>query len=159
MESEKQLLEKIKNIQMNKLFNKGTYVDILTNNVWKQGIIKDIKLNNKYDIIYLFKESQFKKKPDTPIASISIIGENTSLSDNLIRTKCLNNDIFQLENKEALELLTESIQSLNIDLNSNEIIEEKKEQNDEKEKDLYKGYDLNQFLCGSFIDFLAFIYK
>ena len=158
MESEKQLLEKIKNIQMNKLFNKGTYVDILTNNVWKQGIIKDIKPNNKYDIIYLFKESQFKKKPDTPIASISIIGENTSLSDNLIRTKCLNNDIFQLENKEALELLTESIQSLNIDLNSNEIIEAKKEQNDEKEKNIYKAYNLSQFLCGTFVDFLAFIY-
>ena len=151
--SEKQILEKIKNIQTNKLFNIGTYVDLNIHNGWRQGFIKDIKQKNKYDIIYIFQEGQYKRKSDISISSLALIGENSSLSNTLIRTKCFDNDIFQLENKEALTLFKECIQKLNIDLNKNEIPEENKETNNDE----YKAYNLNQFLCGTFIDILAFI--
>ena len=158
---EKDIIEKIKTIQIKNLFQAGVYIDIHINNYWFQGIIKDIKSNNKYDIIYLFKDDQFKRKPETLLSSLSIIGENTTSPDNIIRKRCLDNDLFQLDNKDLLDLLKQKIQEFDIDLNSNEIHDKDDENEEQKENNSinYKGYNLYQFLAGIFIDSLAFIYN
>ena len=157
--SEKNILEKIKALQIKDLFQIGKYIDIHTNNYWCQGIIKDITQNNKYDIIYIFKDNQFKRKQDVSLSSLSILGENTTSQENIKRARCLDNDIFQSENKELLELLNQKIQELNIDLNKNEIhnIEEEKKDVKENNNLNYKGYNLYQFLSGTFIDTLFFV--
>ena len=153
---EKSILEKIKSIELNKLFVKGTYVDIYINKCWCEGIIKEIN-ENKYDIIYLFKDRQLKRKQDIKLSSLSIIGENTNSVENLIRAKCLNNDIFQMEKKELIEFFMQKIQELNINLDTYEIVDKENENNKEKEDNNYKGFNLHQFLSGTFIDILIFI--
>ena len=112
--SEKNLIEKIKLIKLQELFQKGTYVDYSTNNIWCQGIIKSIN-NKKYDVIYIFRDNQHKRKSDIPLSSLSIIGENTiNNDDSSVRAKCLDNDLYQLKKKELIELLNQKIQELNI---------------------------------------------
>ena len=154
-----QLLEKIKAIQIKDLFQIGKQIDIHTNNYWDQGIIKDITQNNKYGIISMFKDSQFKRKQDVSLSSLSILGENTTSPENIKRARCLNKDIFQSENKELLYLLNQKIQELNIDLNKNEIYDKEEENKDTKENNNlnYKDYNLYQFLNGTFIDTLFFV--
>ena len=132
--SEKDLIEKIKSIKLQELFKKGTYVDYFTNNIWCQGIIKEINQNKKYDVIYIFRDNQHKRKSDISFSSLSIIGENTiNNDDSSVRAKCLNNDIYQLENKELIELLNQKIKELNINLEKNEISVNENENKDEKE--------------------------
>ena len=58
---EKNILEQIKSLKLKNLFQIGTYVDIYINNCWCQGIIKDIKPKDKYDVLYLSKDNQFKR--------------------------------------------------------------------------------------------------
>ena len=157
--SEKDLIEKIKSIKLQELFKKGTYVDYFTNNIWCQGIIKEINQNKKYDVIYIFRDNQHKRKSDISFSSLSIIGENTiNNDDSSVRAKCLNNDIYQLENKELIELLNQKIKELNINLEKNEISVNENENKDEKENNNnYTGFNLYQFLSGTLIDALVFI--
>ena len=157
--SEKNIIEKIKSLQLSQLFQKGIYVDISTNKLWYQGIIKEVN-KNKFDIIYIFKDNQFKRKSDISLSSISILGENTNTPEERMRVKCLNNEIYQSENKELINLLNQKIQELNINLETNEIIEQEKDKEikDDKEKtNNFKGYILYQFLSGTIIDTLVFI--
>ena len=53
-----------------------------------------MKSNNKYDIIYLSNQEQIKRKNDMPFSYLGIIGDNTNKSENIIRSRCLNNIIF-----------------------------------------------------------------
>ena len=157
--SEKNIIEKIKNLEIKNLFQIGIYIDIYINKWWFQGIIKDIKQNNIYDIIYIFKDNQFKRNQNVSLSSLSILGENTTSPENIKRTRCLENDIFQLESNELLDLLNQKIQELNIDLNKKEIHDKEEENTDPKENNNFKGYNLYQFLSGAFIDCLAFIFN
>ena len=91
---EKDLIETTKSIKMNNLFIKGTYVDLYIQSTWRQGYIIEMKSNNKYDIIYLSNQEQIKRKNDMPFSSLGIIGDNTNKSENIIRSRCLNNIIF-----------------------------------------------------------------
>ena len=153
------VIEKIKNLEIKNLFQIGIYIDIYINKWWCQGIIKDIKQNNIYDIIYIFKDNQFKRNQNVSLSSLSILGENTNSPENIKRTRCLENDIFQLESNELLDLLNQKIQELNIDLNKKEIHDKEEENTDPKENNNFKGYNLYQFLSGAFIDCLAFIFN
>ena len=159
--AEKNIIEKIKNLEIKNLFQIGIYIDIYINKCWCQGIIKDIKQNNIYDIIYIFKDNQFKRNQNISLSSLSILGENTTSPENIKRTRCLENDIYQLESNELLDLLNQKIQELNIDLNEKEIHDKEEENKDPKENSNsnFKGYNLYQFLSGTFIDCLAFIYN
>ena len=153
--NEKQLIEKTKSIQMANLFMKGFYIDLKIKNVWKQAYIIDIKPNNKYDLIYLHQE-QIKRENDIPFSSLGIIGEHSSSAEYVTRIRCLNNDIFQMQCEEVIDLLKEKINEFNIDLKEYKLIIIEK---NEDENDLYMGYNLYQFLTGIFIDCLAFIYN
>ena len=157
--SEKAILEKIKTLKLNNLFQLGDYVDIYINKKYYQGIIKEVKEKNKYDVLYDIQETHFNRKKDASLSSLSIIGEYTTSPENIMRKRCLNNDIYQSETKEVIDLLNQNIQELNIDLNKNEIIETENNENKENNKDYYKGYSMHQFLSGTFIDILAFIYN
>ena len=157
--SEKAILEKIKTLKLNNLFQLGDYVDIYINKKYYQGIIKEVKEKNKYDVLYDIQETHFNRKKDASLSSLSIIGEYTTSPENIMRKRCLNNDIYQSDTKEVIDLLNQNIQELNIDLNKNEIIETENNENKENNKDYYKGYSMHQFLSGTFIDILAFIYN
>ena len=157
---EKNLLEQIKSLQLKNLFKIGTYVDIYVNNCWCQGIIKDIKPKDKYDVLYLFKDNQFKRKTDTSLSSLSILGESTNSKENIIRANCLENDILQSSTKELLDFFQQKIQEMNLDLTANKINEKEENENKDKKENeniVYKGYNLYRFLSGTFIDVLVFI--
>ena len=156
---EKNILEQIKSLKLKNLFQIGTYVDIYINNCWCQGIIKDIKPKDKYDVLYLSKDNQFKRKTDTSLSSLSILGENITSIENIIRANCLENDILQSKSEELIDFFQQKLQELNIDLISNKINDKKEKQKNTKENEntVYKGYNLYQFLSGTFIDILAFI--
>ena len=51
-----------------------------------------MKSNNKYDIIFLLNQ-EIKRKNDMAFSSLGIIGDNTNKSENIKRSKCLNNTI------------------------------------------------------------------
>ena len=166
--SEKDLIEKAKSIKMNNLFVKGMYVDLYIQSKWRQGFIIEMKSNNKYDIIYLLDQEQIRRKNDMNFASLGIIGDNTNKSENIIRSKCLNNIIFQMENEEVVDLLKEKINEFMIDLENYKIINIE-ENNDIEKKDIenipndsdmeiYLGYNLHQFLSGIFLDCLSYVY-
>ena len=159
--SEKNILEKIKNIQTNNLYKVGDYVDIYMNKYYYQGIIKQINQNKKYDVLFLFKDSQFKRKQDISLSSLSIIGEHTNTADNILRTRCLNDEIYQSEDKDVINLFNQKIQELNIDLNKNEFCAQENQDIENKKKDgnYYEGYIFHQFLSGTFIDILVFVYN
>ena len=162
--NEKDLIEKTKSIKMNNLFIKGMYVDLHIQNTWKQGYIIEMKSNNKYDIIYLSEQQQIKRKSDTSFTSLNIIGDNTNKSENIKRSRCLNNNIFQMKYEEVINLLKKKINEFNIDLENYKIIyiEEKNNiQNSPNDTDMeiYLGYNLHQFLSGIFLDCLSFIYN
>ena len=89
---EKDLIEKTKSIKMNNLFIKGTYADLYIQSTWRQGYIIEMKSNNKYDIIFLLNQ-EIKRKNDMAFSSLGIIGDNTNKSENIKRSKCLNNTI------------------------------------------------------------------
>ena len=166
--SEKDLIEKAKSIKMNNLFVKGMYVDLYIQSKWRQGFIIEMKSNNKYDIIYLLDQEQIRRKNDMNFASLGIIGDNTNKSENIIRSKCLNSIIFQMENEEVVDLLKEKINEFMIDLENYKIINIE-ENNDIEKKDIenipndsdmeiYLGYNLHQFLSGIFLDCLSYVY-
>ena len=165
---EKELLEKTKAIKMDNLFIKGTYIDLYIQKSWRQAFIIEIKPNNKYDIIYLSNQEQIKRKNDCSFSLLGIIGDNTNTSENIIRKRCLNNDIFQMEYEEVIDLLKQKIDEFKIDLeqykinnikdhNDTQIEESDKKNNNNYE--IYIGYSLHQFLSGIFIDCLAFIHN
>ena len=128
-----------------------------------------MKSNNKYDIIYLSNQEQIKRKNDMPFSSLGIIGDNTNKSENIIRSRCLNNIIFQMEYEEVIDLLKKKINEFKIDLENYKIINIE-DNNDIKKKDIennpnkndieiYLGYNLHQFLLGTFLDCLSYIYN
>ena len=158
--SEGNIPGKIRSIQLKQLFQKGIYVDIQTNNYWCEGIIKDINENDKYDIIYVFKDNQMERKANIPLSSLSIIGEKSYSQDILRRTRCLKNEIYLSEINELIKLLKEQLQELNINPNSNEIQYNKNNEIKKDKDDIninYKSFLLHQFLCGTFIDILVYI--
>lgn len=158
--SEGNILGKIQSIQLKQLFQKCIYVDININNYWCEGIIKDINENDKYDIIYVFKDNQMERKANIPLSSLSIIGEKSYSQDILRRTRCLKNEIYLSEINELIKLLKEQLQELNINPNSNEIQYNKNNEIKKDKDDIninYKSFLLHQFLCGTFIDILVYI--
>ena len=156
--NEKKLIEKTKSIDMPNLFTKGTYIDIYIQKTWRQAYIIDTKPNNKYDIIYL--TDQIKRKNDMSYSSLGIMGEHSSSVEYLTRNRCLDNNIYHMEYDGIMDLLKERISDFNIDLEGYKIIkiENDKEKN-EDENDAYIGYNMYQFLSGTFIDCLAYIYN
>ena len=165
--SEKELIEKTKKIQMENLFIKGTYIDLYIQGTWRQAYIIDMKPNNKYDIIYLSNQEQMKRKNDVAFSLLSIIGDNTRTSENIIRNRCLNNEIFQMDIEKVIDLLKQKINEFHIDLIEYKIISVKNNSDENKddknskeiEDNIYIGYNIHQFLSGIFIDCLAYIYN
>ena len=161
--NEKELIEKTKTIEMNNLFIKETYVDLYIQSTWRQAYIMDMKPNNKYDIIYLSPQDQIKRKNDLSFSSLSIIGDNTNTQENIKRNRCLNNNIFQMNIENVINLLKQKINEFNIDLEKYEVKEDNNNgigntnNNNDNDNYIYNGYNMHQFLSGIFIDCLAFI--
>ena len=162
--SEKDLMEKTKSIKMNNLFIKGTYVDLYIQSTWRQGYIIEMKSNNKYDIIFLLNQ-EIKRKNDMSFSSLGIIGDNTNKSENIKRSRCLNNTIFQMEYEEIIDLLKRKISEFNIDIVNYKIInlenndKDIENKSDDNNIEIYLGYNLHQFLSGIFLDCLSYIYN
>ena len=159
--NEKELIEKTKSIEMNNLFIKETYVDLYIQSTWRQAYIMDMKPNNKYDIIYLSPQEQIKRKNDLSFSSLSIIGDNTNTQESIKRSRCLNNNIFQMNIENVIDLLKQKINEFNIDLEKYEVKEDNNNEtgnsNHDNDNYIYNGYNMHQFLSGIFIDCLAFI--
>ena len=159
--NEKELIEKTKKIRMENLFIKGTYIDFHIQGTWRQAYIIDMKPNNRYDIIYISNQEQIKRKNDIPFLQLSFIGDNTNISDNIIRNRCLNNEIFQMEVEDVINLLKKKLEEFKINLVGYVMMksDNTKKDNIDNEDNIYMGYNLHQFLSGIFIDCLAYIYN
>ena len=173
---EKNLIEKAKSIEMNNLFIKGAYIDLHIQSIWRQGYIIQMKSNNKYDIIFLLNKEKIHRTNDLPISSLGIIGDNTSNPENILRQKCLNNNIIEKDIEDLIEFLNQKLGEFNISLSEYKFLkneeskneenkdeenknEENKDEKNNESNEIYRGYNLHQFLSGIFIDCLAAIYN
>ena len=176
----KKKLENFKNYQIEQILKKDTYINAIINDNCFQGFIKDIKSNNKYDIIYSDLSDKLVFKNNLTIKEISFLGSNYTSNNNNIRENYLNPKFNDIEKDTDLNLLIlDKLRELYIDINliNNEIdgfIDEKKyiiENLSELQKDnpgkIIKdekgeeynitGYYTTQFFSGIFIDVIIYI--
>ena len=181
MEAIKKKLENFKNYQTQLILKKDFYINVTINDNCFQGFIKDIKSNNKYDIIYSDLSDKLVFKNNLTIKEISFLGSNYTSNNNNIRENYLNPKFNHIEKDTDLNLLIlDKLGELYIDLNiiNNEIdgfnIDEQKyiienisellKDNpgkiikDEKGEEYnITGYYTTQFFSGIFIDVIIYI--
>ena len=161
---------------------KGFYVDILIDDKWNQGYIKEEKQNNKYDVIYLSLPNKILIKSNISNKALSFFGDNYYEKNNYIREVFLDKSISELEIKNLYDLLLYKLKEINIDFDIIEKIVSKIEDNQnynmniienyensfEKENEKYKidrnnnkinitGFYTYQFFSGFFVDVIIFI--
>ena len=185
MENEnKKKLENVKYFPKEFLIKKDFYIDILINNNWHQGYIKEEKLNNKYDILYLELANKTQIKSNISRKELSFFGENYYQNNNNIRETFLNKNIKDLDSNELFNLLIEKLNEINLDYKNIEKIISKTEENqnnnnnnfnenygnlfnEENQKFIIKnennieynitGFYTYQFFSGMFVDALVYV--
>ena len=184
MENENEKLENMKNFPKELLIRKNCYIDILINNNWHQGFIKEEKLNNKYDILYLELPNKTLMKSNISGKGLIFFGHNYYQNNNNIRETYLNEIYKDLNDDELFNILIEKLNEINLDYENIEKIitrfEEKQDYNiitnffknenilnKENSKFIFKdennneynitGFYTYQFFSGIFIDTLVHI--
>ena len=174
-ESEKELLESIKNIDTKKLIMKNTYVQTLINDSFRQGFIYEVKGN---DDIFILIIQNFKGLFDIPINMLYFFSENDYSEEYKIRDDLLNLHLRELNADKLISQINKKLKSFNIKLNSRKINPLKKGFNNNSitnitvtktsnnENKIYDkngkniditGYYIYQFLCGYILDCLFII--
>ena len=181
METFKTKLENLKNFPIEKINKKDSYIIISTNDNLYQGIIKEIKSNNKFEANYLISSNKLENKINLTNKDISFFGTYNLPSINSIREIYLNEKFNDIQQETDLNLMIlNKIREIYIDINqiNSEIeklnINEKKYKienlselekdnpsliiQDENGKDYnITGYYTMQFFSGLFIDLIVYI--
>ena len=175
-ESEKELLESIKNIDTKKLIMEQTYVEILLNDSFRQAFIYEIKGNN--DDIFILTTQNVKEFLNIPINMLYYYSENDYTEEYKTRDDILNLQLSDSTPDKLIFQINKKLKSFNIKLNSKKINPSKKGYNnnslsniiltktsnnenkisDKNGKNIdITGYYLYQFLCGYILDCLSII--
>jgi hypothetical protein len=174
-ESEKELLELLKNFDKTKLFKKQSYVEILINDKFVLAFIANEVNNQKLDLY--IPNCYFK----ADVSTLNFFGENDYSEDIKIRKSPINFELNRLEVSEIINNIKKELNNFNITLNSKPNISlssDKTNNNrtglsfslennlniDEKENEIpdkkgklinVTGYLLYQFLEGYILDSLS----
>ena len=140
---DKDLQEKIKNLNTSLLFKKNSYIEIFQYDQWFPGYIIETKPNNKFDIIYSPTKGQLKRKNDISIKQLNFFGENNLQNGSSKRENCLNYNLHQVNVDKLFEIFNDKLNKININNNEN---------ND------FIGYETYQFVSGYIFDILINIY-
>ena len=124
MEESKKIFENLKNFPTEQILKKDTYINVLINENYYQGFIKEIKPNSKYEVFYLASSNKLETKNNLTSKEVSFLCSNYLSSNYNIREIFLNdkiNDIL-LDNDLNLMILNK-IREIYIDINiiNNEI--------------------------------------
>ena len=175
-------LENNKNFPTEILIKKDFFVDILIDDKWHQGYIKEEKPNNKYDVIYLSLPNKISVKLNITKIGLSFYGDNYYQNNNNIREIILGNFVNELEANNIYEMLVNKLTDININLDVIENIISKIEDNQNYNTNIFENYENNfdknnnkyiienndnkinitgfyayQFFSGFFIDVIVFI--
>ena len=131
---EKELLEEIKNFDINNLYQKGSYIDYFIQNCWTQGYIIKVRSNNKYDISSLLSHNQIKIDEDISSNYFGFFGENSFKNACPTRGICLNKELYRMQANQILQIFTIKLKKSNIELNF-DLKEKKKIKNKNQEKE------------------------
>ena len=181
MEETKKILENLKNFPIDQILKKDTYINVLINEIYYQGYIKEIKPNSKYDVFYLASSNKLETKNNLTSKEVSFLGSNYLSSNYNIREIFLNDKINDVLLDTDLNLMIlNKIREIYLDINiiNNEIenfnMKEKKyiiknlselEKNspsllfkDEKGNEFnITGFYTMQFFSGFLIDVIIYI--
>ena len=162
--SEKEILENLKNFDTKNLLTKESYVEINIQGNYHQAYIYGVKPNDQYEI-YINKATH----GEASINMLSFFGENLLTKDYYIRKNILNPDLedYKQEPRKLKYILIKKLGCFNIKLDSYKKQNQNKKNykspnsNTEKECDLedkngkkiiVSGYQLYQFLNGDVLD-------
>ena len=173
--------ENLKNFPIEKILIKDSYINVLINENYYQGYIKEIKSNSKYEIVYLSSSNKLENKNNLTSKEIFFLGCNYLTNNNNIRDIFLNeklkevlldNDLYSILLNKAKEIYIDiskiNTEVDNLDINNQKYIMNNLsdfEQNnpsllvqDEKGNEFnITGYYTIQFFSGFFIDVLVYI--
>ena len=171
-DSEKEILENLKNFDTKKLLKKDSYVEIQTAEGFKQGFIYDKKEKEKYDIFI----QNVKGLHEIPINILNFYYENDYSEESKQRNVVINFDLCNKQPSSIINYINIKLKSFNIKLNSNKSNSSKKGNNsnvnnvnkiqsttdnkipDKNDKMVdITGYKVHQFFCGYIQDCLAII--
>ena len=173
--------DNLKNFPIEKILIKDSYINVLINENYYQGYIKEIKSNSKYEIVYLSSSNKLENKNNLTSKEIFFLGCNYLTNNNNIRDIFLNeklkeilldNDLNSIILNKAKEIYID-ISKINTEVDNLDINNQKYiinnlsdlEQNnpslliqDEKGNEFnITGYYTIQFFSGFFIDVLVYI--
>ena len=109
--------DNLNNFQTELVLKKGLYVDILINDKWYQGYIKEEKPNNKYDILFLLLPNKSLEKKSVARKSLSFFGDNYFINNNNIREIFLDQNFNELNVNNVIDILVDKLTEINIDYN------------------------------------------
>ena len=110
-ENEKKLFEKLKNLDITKLFMPKTYVDLEFKDLYP-SYITSIDSEGKYSLYLPNKESNIF----APKNMLRFYGENDHFENNKLKTLIINPDLFNCETTDVIKFINEKLKSLNITL-------------------------------------------
>ena len=114
-ESEKELLEILKNFDFQKLLMKKTYVDLQINEAFKQSFIIEQKESDKFELFI----KNYSKKEVVPINFIYFFNENEYTEEEKKRDYCINDDLFSLQTEQIIDYIIEKLKIFSININPN----------------------------------------
>ena len=173
--------ENLKNFPMDKILKKDSYINVLINENYYQGYIREIKSNSKYEISYLITSNKLENKNNLTSKEIFFFGYNYLSNNYNTRDIFLNQKLNEvlLDNDLNLNILnklrdiyidinTINTEVDNLDINSqkyliNNLSELERDNpalkiQDERGNEFnITGYYTSQFFSGFFIDVIVYI--
>ena len=97
-DSEKEIIENLKNFNIKKLFMKETYVEIQIHDVFRQAFILEAKGNDKFTLII----QKVKGINEVPINILNFYSENDYIDDYKMREDLINIELSQIDPDDLL---------------------------------------------------------
>ena len=159
-DSEKELLDNLKNFDIKKLFMKDSYVEIQSHESFRQAYITEIKPNDKYELFIQNSNGTI----DIPVNMLNFYSENDYQDEWKRRDTLINDELKDKDVDRIISYIKLKLKSFNI-IKSNISKKGNTNQNNLKNKIPDKngkmiditGYMIYQFFCGYILDCLSII--
>ena len=166
-DSEKKLLESLKNFDLKTLITKESYVEFVSHNIFRQAFIIDQRDKDKFFVSI----QNHQGTPEVPINMLNFFNENDYPEEIKLRNHLLNYELQEKKVKQIIYSIEQKLKSFDIKLNSRKSNFKKgnnanntnnyssnriKPDKNGKNVDI-TGYMIYQFLFGYLVDCLALI--
>ena len=132
VKNEKALLDELKNFDINKLYQKGSYIDFTFQNEWMEAYILKVHPNNKYDISFLIQPGVSNLAAEISNNFFGFFTENSFKNDIERRNICFNKELLNMNPRQIVITFKVKLTKANINLNYD---------NNNKEKNIIKKND------------------